>query len=367
MTINRRDVLLHAVGAGVVLAGVGGLGPRLLSPTSALAQTAELEGSVIIRTTGGVFEQALRENFFDPFTEETGVKVIPVQASYGDMMAKSAAMQAAGNVEWDIISPQYYELSKLGNLLEDLGDCSAMPNVASQGIPTACGGHGVLYLTGGQVLTFDPQTFTDAKPQTWADFWDVEAFPGPRALPNTGSPWATLIAALIADGVAPAELFPLDLDRAFAKLDQIKPHVAVWWTSGAQSQQVMRQGEAVMTLMWSGTAFAARESGIPLEWSWTNAVADFGAFGILKGAPNPNAARAFIDYYMAHPEHHAAFSRQMGYATSSQAGRDLLTDEEKITFGAVPEIADQIIIPDADWLEQNRAAALERWNSWISA
>ncbi|MBL0936807.1 MAG: ABC transporter substrate-binding protein [Rhizobiaceae bacterium] len=367
MAINRRDVILGAIGTGTALVGAHALGAGLLSPTVARAQTGGLEESLVIRTTGGVFEQALRDNFFDPFTEATGVKVIPVQASYGDMMAKSAAMQAAGQVEWDIISPQYYELSKLGNLLEDLGDCSAMPNVASQGIPDACGGHGVLYLTGGQVLTFDPQTFTDKKPQTWADFWDVEAFPGPRALPNTGSPWATLIAALIADGVAPADLFPLDLDRAFAKLDEIKPHVAVWWTTGAQSQQVMRQGEAVMTLMWSGTAYATREAGVPLEWSWSNAVADFGAFGILKGAPHPNAARAFIDFYMGHPENHAAFSRQMGYATSSQAGRDLLTDEEKTTLGAVPEVADQIITPDADWLEKNRAAALERWNAWISA
>ena len=361
MSISRRRVLVGSL--GLATTGMTGLVGRLAAQSPA----AKIEDTLVIRTTGGVFEAALKKNFFDPFSKATGVKVIPVAASYGDMMAKSAAMKAAGKVEWDIISPQYYELAKLSDLVEDLGTCAAMPNVASQGIPQACGRYGVLYLVGGQVMAYDPRAFPGKKPQTWADFWDVNAFPGPRALPNTGSPWATLIASLIADGVAPAKLFPLDLDRAFAKLDKIKPHVAVWWKTGAQSQQVMRQGDAVLSLMWSGTAYATKKSGVPLEWSWTNAVADFGSWTILKGAPHPNAARAFIDFYMTNPANHAAFSREMGYATSNKASGALLTDAEKTELGAVPAITSQIISPDADWLEKNRAAALERWNRWISA
>lgn len=359
MRIDRRQLVLSGMGTAAAAA----LGAR-----PGAAQTAgKLEDTLVIRTTGGVFEEALKKNFFDPFTKATGVKVVPVAASYGDMMAKATAMETAGKVEWDIISPQYYELGKLTNLAADLGDCSAMPNVASQGIPKTCGRYGVLYLTGGQVLAFDPQTFKDRQPKDWSDFWDVKTFPGPRALPNTGSPWATLIAALIADGVTADKLFPLDLDRAFAKLDQIKPNVAVWWKTGAQSQQVMRQGDAVMSLMWSGTAYASKKDGVPLDWTWTHAVADFGAWVILKGAPHPNAARAFIDFYMGNPENHAAFSRSMGYSTPNKKGQDLLTAAEKAELGAKPEIVEQIIIPDADWLEKNRAMALERWSRWISA
>lgn len=360
MKIDRRHVLLG--GAGAIAAGV-------LKGSPAAAQTVggKPEDTLIIRTTGGVFEAALKKNFFDPFTEATGIKVVPVAASYGDMMAKATAMQTSGNVEWDIISPQYYELSKLSHLLTDLGDCSAMPNVGEQGVARACGRYGVLYLTGGQVLAFDPQAFKSRKPETWADFWDVKTFPGSRALPNTGSPWANLIISLIADGVPADKIFPLDLDRAFAKLDAIKPHVAVWWKTGAQSQQVMRQGDAVMSLMWSGTAYATKRAGVSLDWSWNNAVADFGAWAILKGAPHPNAARAFINFYLGTPKNHAAFSREMGYATSNKLAQASLTDAEKAELGAKPEIISQIITPDADWLEKNRAMALERWNRWVSA
>ena len=344
------------------LATTTGAAAAVVSP--AIAQ--ETEGQVVVRTTGGAFEAALKKNFFDPFTKATGIKIVPVAASYGEMMARSTAMIGAGSVEWDIISPQFYELSKLQNLLTDLGDCSDMPNVAAQS-PGACGRFGVLYLIGGQMIAHSPDAFPNGGPQTWADFWDVKKFPGRRGLPNTGSPWATLIAALIADGVAPDKLFPLDLDRAFRKLDEIKPHVAVWWRTGDQSQQMMRSGEVATTLMWSGTAYSAKLKGIPLKWSWKDAVADYGSWGILRNAPHPKAARAFINYYSAHPENHVGFSREMGYTTPNAEAQAMLSADEKADLGASPEIRKQIISPDADWLEKNRAAALERWNRWIAS
>ena len=70
---------------------------------------------------------------------------------------------------------------------------------------------------------------------------------------------------------------------------------------------------------------------------------------------------------MTNPENHVAFSREMGYGTSNKVAGAMLTDAEKAEFGAVPAIQSQVISPDADWLEKNRAAALERWNKWISA
>ncbi|RZK90035.1 MAG: hypothetical protein EOO66_14730, partial [Methylobacterium sp.] len=97
----------------------------LVLPWSARAADEKLESTLLIRSTGGAFEAALRKNFFDPFTKATGVRVIPFAATYGDMMAKTAAMEAAGRVEWDIISPQYSELSQISQYLTDLGDCGA--------------------------------------------------------------------------------------------------------------------------------------------------------------------------------------------------------------------------------------------------
>ena len=327
---------------------------------------ARLEDSVVIRTTGGVFEAALKRNFFDPFTRATGVRVVPVAASDSEMQAKAAAMQQAGRVEWDIISPQMTELPNLSRLLVDLGDCASIPAVASS-LPGTCGRFGALYLIGAQVLAYDTTAFPGRKPATWADFWDVKGFPGRRALSNSGGPFATIVSALVADGVARDALFPLDLDRAFRKLDEIRPHVAVWWRTGDQSQAMWRQDDIALSLMWCGRAFAARRSGIPLAWSYQDTLADFGAWAILKDCPHPNAARAFIEFYLAQAEGGAAFSREMGYTTPNPKASALLTPEERRDLITTPETLAKIIQMDPAWVSENRGRTLDRWNRWMSS
>ena len=122
-----------------------------------------------------------------------------------------------------------------------------------------------------------------------------------------------------------------------------------------------------MSMMWSGTAYEAKHSGIPLDWTFNQAIADFGAWCILKGAPHPNAARAFINFYMANPESHARFAREIGYATPNKASSNLLTVDEKKELVTTAEEMSNIIKVDADWLAANRSQALERWTAWVSA
>lgn len=342
------------------------LAATCLSILSTAALSQETEGTLVIRTTGGFFEQQLKKHFFDPFTKATGIKVIPVGVSYGEMLAKSKAMIQANRVEWDIISPQYDEVSTLKDIVQDLGDCADMPNVNSMGIPGTCNRFGVLYLVGGRPLAFDPAAFPNAKPNSWADFWDVKKFPGRRAMPNDGGPWNELVAALLADGVPADKLFPLDLDRAFKKLDEIKPHVQVWWKTGDQSQQLMRSKEVSLNIMFSGRAYASAERGDSVAWTFNQAVADWGAWAILKNAPHPKAAKAFINFYMANPEAHAAFSREMGYATPNKAGQALLSPEMREKVAATPEAMQRFVHIDPNWLAENRSAVIERWNKWIS-
>lgn len=356
MGIKRRGLL-----AAPAILGLGAL-----SAGRSWAQD-ELESTVVIRTSGGTFEQALKRNFFEPFTKATGVRVIPVAASDSEMQAKTAAMQAAGRVEWDIISPQFDELPNLSRFLVDLGDCSELPNVASQAMPGTCGRYGILYVIGAQVLAYDPRPYGSNPPRSWADFWDVGRFPGRRAMSNSGGPWANIIAALTADGVPPDKMFPLDLDRAFRKLDQIKPHINVWWRTGDQSQQIMRTGDIQMALMWSGRAYASKQAGVPLAWSYDKSFANFGAWAILKNAPHPKAARAFLNYYVANPDQGAAFTREMGYSTPNLAGQAMLTPEQKSDLVSDPATFRQIIQMDPAWIEANRSAGLERWNKWVSS
>jgi spermidine/putrescine-binding protein len=75
------------------------------------------------------------------------------------------------------------------------------------------------------VIAYRPDAFPNGTPKSWADFWDVKKFPGPRSLRN--HPVDNLEAALMADGVAPEKIYPIDIDRAFRKLDEIHKNIAV--------------------------------------------------------------------------------------------------------------------------------------------
>ncbi|MFN6977196.1 MAG: extracellular solute-binding protein [Gemmobacter sp.] len=137
-------------------------------------------------------------------------------------------------------------------------------------------------------------------PQSWADFWDVDTFPGPRSL-GTGV-MGVLEAALMADGVAPSDLYPLDEERAFAKLDAIKRHVRVFHnTSAAQpARQQLYQGEIAMILSWSSDFIAQKVAGEPIDVIWDGGFYFSPSVGIAKGSPYREQAHAYIDQFFQH-------------------------------------------------------------------
>ena len=242
-------------------------------------------------------------------------------------------------------------------------------DVSGQGVNGSCLREGVMFDIGGGVLAFDQRSFPDGQPQpaSWADFWDVKAFPGPRALPNIGNPWWAMIAALEADGVSRDALFPLDLDRAFRKLDEIKPHVTVWWKSGDQSQQIFRTREVVMAMLFSGRAFRLRSEGIPLGISWHGAPLDAAFWAATKAARHPNAALALLDFIYTRPKAHAEFAAESFGSTAQRGALDFLPADAKASSVLQPANWSKIVRVDREWLAANREKVLQRWSTWIAS
>lgn len=318
----------------------------------------------MIVASGGSFERALRKNFYDAFTAATGIKVKAVAANYSEQWAKARAMAQSGATEWDIVTVGVGEDVSNRELLQEL-DCAAMPEMAKSAIPDTCRGYTVLRTIGGTVLAYNTESFPkDKAPKSWKDFWDVKAFPGPRAMPNYGAPYVPLAMALIADGVAVKDVRgkPLDVERAYRKLDQIKPHVTVWWKSGDQSQQTFRSGEVVMSMMWSGRALQLKEAGVPIDVAWDGASAEMSQWGVLKHAPNKAAAMQFLNFFVTRPEAHRSFAAEVFWDT---VNREALQK----TYGSVDTFLarlDNVVLYDNAWLAANRATLTSRWNEWIS-
>src|SRR5262249_60867790 len=101
--------------------------------------------------------------------------------------------------------------------------------------------------------------------------------------------------ALVADGVPKDWLFPIVVERAFQKLDEIKTHVKVWWKHGDQPLQLLSQGEVVMSPAWNGRVLAAQDKGLPIGLTWTQGAFQPSYWYVLKGARRQEEAYKFID------------------------------------------------------------------------
>jgi mannopine transport system substrate-binding protein len=328
------------------------------------------EKEIVIAGGTGAYGDAVKRHFLDPFAQASGIKVISAGGSYGEKLAKLKAMKQVGRVEWDVLTLSVDMLTpQNAEFFRDLGEgCGDTPNVAGAGIDGACLRHGVIFDIGAGVMAFSTDTFPDGRPQpaSWADFWNVKDFPGPRALPNIGTPHWPMVAALLADGVAPAALFPLDVDRALAKLDQIKPHVGVWWRSGDQSQQIFRSKEVVMAMMFAGRALRLRADGLPIGVSWNGAPLDASFWGVLKDAPRPHAALALVNFIYSRPQAHAEFARETLSPTGLKSLLPLLDPAAQKVQATHPDNWPKIVRTDAGWLGANQEAVLKRWTEWLA-
>ena len=225
------------------------------------AASAQAE-EMVFTSWGGTTQDAQKQAWAEPFTQETGIAVLQDgPTDYG----KLKAMVEGGNVSWDVVDVEHDFAIKAADdgLLEPL-DFQAIDKSTID--PRFVTDHAVGSFYYSFVLAYNQDMLGEEGPKTWADLFDLEKFPDKRTFYKWSAPGAIEI-ALLADGVAPDQLYPLDLDRAFKKLDTIKDEI-VWWSGGAQSQQLLASGEAPLGQFWNGRAFAVQETGVNVGVSW---------------------------------------------------------------------------------------------------
>ncbi len=275
----------------------------ILSTALTAAAFAASAQEVTVMSWGGAYTQSQVEAYHKPFSAETGIKVVSVDADNPATPIK--AMVEAGNVTIDVADVEYADAIRLCDegLLEVI-DPAILP-AAPDGTPamddflpgavTDCAVTSIVFST---IFAYDTTKFPEG-PTTIADFFDLEKFPGKRGMRKGAK--ANLEMALMADGVPAAEVYgilatPEGVDRAFAMLDKIKAET-IWWEAGAQPPQLLADGEVAMTTAYNGRIFAAAAAeGKPFKTVWDGQVYEYDLFVIPKGAPNKDAALQFIAY-----------------------------------------------------------------------
>ncbi|CAB3795699.1 ABC transporter substrate-binding protein [Paraburkholderia fynbosensis] len=340
-----------------ILQGAGALAVAGSMPLAVRAQSRQ----IVVSDPGGPYTTAYREAFYDPFEKATGIKVVSV-ARESQPVAQFAAMVQTKNYVWDVttltLSADIPYLEAKG-LLEPIGlKTSDFPDIMPEAVTPNWLGVDV-YST---VLAYRADKFKDNGPKSWADFWDVKKFPGRRCLRR--SPLDTLEQALLADGVPLDKLYPLDVDRAFKSLDKIKPHINIWWTSGAQAMQAIQSGDVDMISTWNGRAQAAKDNGAPVTIVWKQGLYSIEGWAIPKGTPRADAARQFVRF-CADAKRQAALTRTLAYGPTNRKSFETISKERAALLPTSPENIEDMRLPSPQWWEANRQKVTERFNSWI--
>jgi len=335
-----------------------------LSASAALATVAQARDLTVV-SWGGAYQDAQKKVYFEPFKKVTGVAMND-EAWDGGVGVLRAKVQG-GAATWDVVQVESDELA-VGceeGLFEKL-DYSKIGGEAAY-IPPAvnpCGVGAILY---DFVLGYDKDKLKET-PQGWADFFDTKKIPGKRALRQ--GPKTTLEIALMADGVAPMDVYKVlatdeGVDRAFKKLDTIKGDI-VWWKAGAQPPQLLASGEVAMTSVYNGRIDTANKNEKKnFGMVWDGALFTLDSWVILKGSPNKEAAYKFLDF-VGKAENQSKLSENIAYGTSNKDAAGRLAPAVLKDLPTAPDnIKNAVEINVGFWLE-NIDRLTERFNKWAA-
>ncbi|WP_166986136.1 ABC transporter substrate-binding protein [Canibacter zhoujuaniae] len=306
---------------------------------------------------GGIYQDAQIASL-EGFQKQSGARVLsdgPTEYS------KIKAQVDSGNVTWDVVDTDVvWAERECGNLLMPL-DFNIID--VSDIDPALVGKCHVPAMQYAYVIMYNKDKYPKA-PTGWADFFNTEKFPGTRAIAGFEDVGPGIFeGALLADGVKTEDLYPLDMDRAYTKMDSIKDSI-IFWSTGAESQQMLESGEADMALVWSGRGYKAVEAGANYAPIWDGALRVMDSISVPKGAQNPEAAMALINHYVG-PEAQTILSEQSSYAPINNLANPQFDELGKSFLITDPEINKKLINTDGSWWGKVYDEELKRFIAWI--
>jgi putative spermidine/putrescine transport system substrate-binding protein len=346
-----------------VMAGCGGNTAGGSPAASAAADggtaAAPQDKELVIVSWGGALNDAERTAYFKPFEEKFGVKINEVTpVDY----AKLKAMVTSGNVEWDIVNADSDFVPR--GIKEDLIQKLDFNVIDKTDLDPALITD---YSVGAEMFAYAIAYNTEAyaagsQPKSWKEFWDTTAFPGKRTLWKW--PIGTLEIALLADGVKPEEMYPLDVDRALRSLDKIKSEVQVWWSTGSQPAQLLTDKEVVLGAAWNGRITSAQQQGAKIDVEFKESILLGDSYVVPKGAPHKDLAMQFIAF-ATRADTQAEFAKLIPYGPCNLKAFESLDDTTKSWLASSPDKRPDQLLIDVNWWAENFDSVNQKFNDWL--
>ena len=341
----------------------------LLSGLLLLAALPACAAPLILAEPPGALANAVHDVVLVPFLDQTGIPLashpwdgeaatLPglftgerpadLLLLRGDMLLRACHDGNLAKIDWDALG------GKQRFLPQAVQDC----------------GMGVTVVT--TVLAWDRDKYQGTP--NWADFWDIAKIPGKRGLHR--GPRTTLEIALLADGVAAADIYktlrtPEGVDRAFRKLDQLRPYI-VWWKSGAEAVRILAAGDVLLTSAPNGdAALAARAQKRNLGLQWANSLASVMSWAERSGSTEQDQALKFLKF-AADPAVQARLEARIPYGGLSRGANDHLPPEraddhlppELAELSSGAHLAASIPIDETFWRD-NAGPLTQRFEAWM--
>jgi putative spermidine/putrescine transport system substrate-binding protein len=334
---------------------------------------------------GGAYQNSQVQAYSDPYAEMTGTKFIYDESS-NEAVAKLRAMNEAGNITWDLVDvegPDAVRLCDEGLAMEvDVDEILAK---APDGTPPSvdfgdslispCFIPQIVFSTTFGYRT-DVEAWNGATPTSMCDIFDTEKFPGKRALekrPKKNIEWA-----LICDGVAKADLYDVmetdeGIDRALAKLDTIKDDV-IWWSAGADTPQLLADGEIVMGSTYNGRLFSViAEQNQPVAMLWDYQVFDFDGWIIPTGLPEDrlNRVKNFL-YFATDTQRLADQAKYISYGPARASSAPLVGKHAELGIEMGPHMPTDpanmknFIVNNIDWWSSYSDDVDAKFQAWLA-
>jgi putative spermidine/putrescine transport system substrate-binding protein len=353
----RSTHLLAAAIAGTVLA-TAACGS---APAADPAAPAGPDTKITWQTTGGDATEQEKQAFQEPFTARTGANFENVTSL--NYISQLITMVEAGQTIWDVVHTGSYLVKQYcGTLFEPI-DLSRVPAAEQvpEGTTTECSVPATKYAAG---FAYDASVYQGDVPTSIGDFFDTARFPGKRVV-FAGSPKGIIEAALVADGVAPDQLYPLDVDRALAKLGTIKSDI-IFAPSFTALQQNLVNKQATMTITLSGRLGIIRDSGSDLQPVWDFTSWDFDAFVVPKGSPNAAAAKEAVEFGLE-PEQLVRYAELSGL-TPVRGDIDpngvRFSESGKLFNPFLDGDRGDVVLQDPEYWAEHYAEVAEKWTAW---
>lgn len=332
------------------------------------AGSSDFEGqTLVVGVWGGTWREAFDEACVKPFEEKYGVTIEEEE------MGDNIVAQTLAQVQQDVDGIDMVAGCGNADFCMYLGEQGAIKELDYNKIPNAASmdeyaktPYGVGMYICSENFTYDNSVYPEI-PEGAAGFFDVEKYPGDRSLKSHSAGSGIVEAALLADGVAFEDLYPLDVDRAFAKLDTIKPYITKFWSSGSDIVQTINDKEATAGMYWLAHVNRAKESGADVTATMQDCAKFADAFGIVDNTKVEDLCYEFINYCIS-PEVQADLSLALGYAPISQEALQYLPEDMQKEFAPLYLSYEEggTFWTDPTWWAEHEAEMTERYTIWIS-